>query len=90
MKKNYNFTIQLRCHVCGSTDIEITDDKSFGKCNKCNKVFHGGLDELKELNQAQIQDEIDAKKEEIQKDFEKEVHDMFKKAFKGNKYIKFK
>ena len=65
MKKNYNFTIQLRCPVCGSTDIEITDDKSFGKCNKCNK-------------------------EEIQKDFEKEVHDMFKTAFKGNKYIKFK
>lgn len=90
MKKNYNFTIQLRCPVCGSTDIEITDDKSLGKCNKCNKVFHGDLDELKELNQAQIQDEIDAKKEEIQKDFEKEVHDMFKKAFKGNKYIKFK
>ena len=90
MKKNYNFTIQLRCPVCGSTDIEITADKSLSKCNKCNKVFHGGLDELKELNQAQSQDERDAKKEEIQKDFEKEVHDMFKKAFKGNKYIKFK
>ena len=90
MKKNYDFTVQLRCPVCGSTDIDITEDKSYGKCNMCNKEFPGGYDELVELNQAHIQDEVDAKKEEIQKDLEKDIHDMFKKAFKGNKYIKFK
>ena len=86
MKKNYDFTVQLRCPVCGSTDIDITDDKSYGKCNMCNKEFPGGYDELVELNQAHIQDEVDAKKEEIQKDLEKDIRDMFKKAFNGNKY----
>lgn len=90
MKKDYSITVQLRCPVCGSTDIDVTDDKTYGKCNLCNKEFPGGYDEIVELNQANIQDEIDAKKEEIQKDLEKDVHDMFKKAFKGNKYIKFK
>lgn len=89
MKKNYDFTVQLRCPVCGSTDLDITEDKSYGKCNMCNKEFSGGYDELVELNQAYIQDEVDAKKDEIQKDLEKDIHDMFKKAFKGNKYIKF-
>ena len=52
--------------------------------------LQGGYDELVEENQAYIQDEVDAKKEEIQKDLEKDIHDMFKKAFKGNKYYKIK
>ena len=90
MKKNYDFTVQLHCPICGSTDIDITEDKSFGKCNICNKVFPGGYDELVELNQAHIQDELDAKSKEIQKDLEKELTERFKKAFKGNKYIKIK
>lgn len=88
MKNNYDFTVQLRCPVCGSTDIDITDDKSYGKCNRCNREFPGGYDELVELNQFNIQEEIDAKKEEIQRDLEIDIHDMFKKAFKGNKHIK--
>lgn len=90
MKKDYSFTVQLRCPVCGSTDIDVTDDKTYGKCNLCNKEFPGGYDEIVDLNQANIQDEIDARKEEIQKDLEKDVTERFKKAFKGNKYIKIK
>lgn len=88
MKKNYNFTVQLRCPICGSTDIDVTEDKTYGKCNMCNKEFLGGYDELVELNQAYIQAEIDAKKEEIVKDAEQDIKDIFKRAFKGNKYIK--
>lgn len=90
MRKDYGFTVQLRCPVCGSTDIELTDDKTYGKCNLCNKEFSGGYDEIVELNQGNIQDEINAKKEEIKKDLEKEITDRFKKAFKGSKFIKFK
>lgn len=90
MKKNYNFSVQLRCPICGSTDIDIAEDKSYGKCNMCNKEFPGGYDELVELNQAHIQEEVNAKKEEIQKDLEKEINERIKKAFKGNKHFKIK
>ena len=90
MKKNYNFSVTLRCPVCGSADIELSDDKSYGKCTICNKEFPGGYDELVELNQAAIDAAVEDKKSEIAKDFEKELHDRLKKAFKGNKFIKIK
>ncbi len=90
MKKNYSFSVPLRCPICGSTDIEITEDKTFGKCNMCNKEFPGGYDELVELNQASIEAALEDKKTEIQEDFEKDLKNMFKKAFKGNKNIRIK
>ena len=51
-----------------------------------NDVFYSsesGYDELVSLNQANIQEEIDAMKVEVKEDLEKDIHDMFKKAFKG-------
>ena len=48
MKKNYNFSVTLRCPVCGSTDIDLSEDMTYGKCNMCNKEFPGGYDELVE------------------------------------------
>lgn len=90
MKKNYNFSVTLRCPVCGSTDVDISDDKSFGKCNMCNKEFPDGYDELVELNQANIQEELDEMKAEVKEDAEKYLRESLKKAFKGNKFIKFK
>lgn len=90
MKKNYNFRVTLRCPICGSDDIELSEDKSYGKCNMCDKEFPGGYDELVELNQATINAAVEEKKEEIAKDFEKELYDSLKKAFKGSKAIKFK
>ena len=90
MKKDYSFSVKLRCPVCGSTDIDLSEDKTYGICKMCNKEFPGGYDELVELNQAIIEAAVDEKKEEITKDLEKELHDRFKKAFKGSKYIKIK
>lgn len=90
MKRNYDFSVQLRCPICGSSDIDVTEDKTYGKCNMCNKEFPGGYNELVELNQANIQNEIEAKEAEIKKDVEKDIHDMFKKAFRGNKFFKIK
>ena len=90
MKKNYIFSVTLKCPVCGSTDIELSDDKSYGKCILCNKEFPGGYDELVELNQATIDAALECKKAEIEQDIEKELHDRLKKAFKGSKYIKIK
>lgn len=91
MKKSYDNTIQLRCIVCGSAeDFESNEDKTYIKCKKCNKEYPGGYDELVELNQALIQEELEDTKAEIKKDLEKDIHDVFKKAFKGSKIINLK
>ena len=91
MKNDYSRTIQLRCVVCGSdNDFECNEDKSYIKCKKCNREYFGGYDELVEQNQANIQDEVGVMKMEIKEDWEKDIHEMFKNAFKGNKHIKFK
>ena len=90
MKDNYNKSIQLRCITCGDTDFEFNDNKSWIKCNRCGKEYNGGYDELVELNQENINQEIEKTKEEVGNDLQKEMTDMFKKAFKGNKNIKFK
>lgn len=90
MKKNYSFSVTLRCPVCGSTDIVLSDDKSHGKCTMCNKEFPGGYDELVELNQATIDAAVENKKVEIAKDVEKELHDRLKEVFKGSRNIKIK
>ena len=91
MKKDYNKNIRLRCVVCGSdSDFESNEDKTYIKCTKCNREYLGGYDELVKLNQALIDEEVEATKQEVKEDLEKEIHEMLKKAFKGNKYIKIK
>ena len=91
MKKSYDRSIQLRCVVCGSADdFEFNEDKTYIKCKKCNREYPGGYDEHVELNQAHIQEELDDMKAEVKQDAAKYLQDSLKKAFKGNKFIKFK
>jgi len=45
---------------------------------------------LVELNEETISEGLEAFKAEVRDDIEKDITDMFKKAFSGNKYIKFK
>ena len=91
MKKNYNRSISLRCVVCGSADhFEYNDDKTYVKCTLCNREFLGGQEELQEMNEAMITEEVESIKEEVSKDVAKELTEMFKQAFRGNKHIKFR
>lgn len=91
LKDNYNYSISLRCIVCGRDDcFESNEDKSHIKCTNCGKEYFGGRDELIEYNNEQIQESIDQKKKEITSDVKKEILDMIKKAFAGNKNIKIK
>lgn len=85
MKQSYN--VKLRCATCGCDDqFEFNEDKSYVKCAFCNREYLGGIEELKELNMHVFE----AVKEQIQEDVSKHIHDELKKAFRGNKYIKFK
>lgn len=90
MKDSYNKDVLLRCITCGDTEFEFNDDKSWIKCIRCGREYDGGQDELIELNQKAINDELEDSKEEILKDLKKNVSEMFKESFKGNKYLKFK
>lgn len=91
MKKDYSKSIQLRCVVCGSdSDFECNEDKSYIKCNKCNREYLSGYDELVELNKGFIDEEIERTKEEVANELQNEITSMLKKTFKGNKYFKIK
>lgn len=90
MKDGYFKSIQLRCITCGGEDFDFNEDKSYIKCNLCNREYLGGYDELVELNEETIAEGVEAFKAEVSKDIEEDIHDMFKNAFKGNKFIKIK
>ena len=91
MKDNYSFNIRLRCVVCGSEDnFECNEDKSYIKCTNCGKEYFGGYDELVECNQELIAEAKELVVDEIDKDLQKDINSLFKNAFKGNKFMKFK
>ncbi len=82
-----NYTVKLRCATCGCDDhFEFNDDKSYIKCTMCNREYLGGIEELKELNE-EVFDEL---KGQIAVDAKSYIQDELRKAFKGNKFIKFK
>ncbi len=90
MKDSYSKSITLRCITCGGEDFEFNEDKSYIKCNLCNREYLGGYDELVELNEEAITESIEVFQAEVTSDIEKDITDMFKKAFSGNKFIKIK
>jgi len=90
MKDNYKKDIQLRCATCGGEDFNFNEDKSYIKCNLCNREYYGGYDELVEFNQKNIKEVVEDMKSEVQKDLQKEFSDILKNAFKGSKYVKIK
>ncbi|MEF9479270.1 hypothetical protein OWR28_17390 [Chryseobacterium sp. 1B4] len=90
MKENYNFSINLRCQTCGNSDFEYNEDRTWVKCNNCNREYNGGYDELVEANKSEINDEVSRMKNEVTKDLQKDINKMLKNAFSGNKNIRFK
>lgn len=82
-----NYQIKLRCATCGSDDhFEFNDDQTYIKCTMCNREYLGGIEELKELNEETFAE----LKEQIADDAKSYIQEELRKAFKGNKYIKFK
>lgn len=80
MKNDYSKTIRLQCATCGAEDFFETNEQSgLIICLKCNRVYNGGYDELVELNQKRIADELELTKEEVKRDLDREIKNMFKK-----------
>lgn len=65
--------ISLKCASCKSADFEYNDDKTYIKCNFCNREYIGGYDELVDLNQNEIDNALKIKKKEIEKDVMREL-----------------
>lgn len=81
MKQNYNKHIKLLCATCGSGDFFEKNEKTdVITCKKCNRIYHGGYDELVELNQKNINSEVESMKQEVKKDIIKDLNSMFKKT----------
>ncbi len=90
MKEQYHREIRLICATCGGDEFEYNDDKTYVKCKCCNREYLGGYDELVEYNRENIYQNVDIMVDEVTEDLSVEMTQMFKDAFKGNKYIKFK
>jgi RNase P subunit RPR2 len=79
LKDDYSKQIVLRCMTCGATYAFETCEKNGSiTCKKCNRVYHGGKEELVRLNEALIADEQELLVEEVTKDIGKEIQKMFK------------
>jgi len=79
-------TVSLLCARCGQGDFDHNEDKSWVECNNCDREYPGGINELAEFNQSNIQEAVNDLGQSLVDDFAKKMESKFKK----NKYIKFK
>ena len=90
--EKYNRNINLLCPTCGSSDFSYEQgaDETIEvmKCASCDREFT--KDELMRENSENINEHFSEIKSEASKDMAKELKDSLKKAFRGNKNIKFK
>lgn len=85
MKDSYDKSIKLVCITCGDSNFDYNEDKTWIKCNRCDRHYDGGYDELVELNQENIDNELENTKSEIKADLQEDLNKIFKKAFKNRK-----
>lgn len=81
-----NISVALYCQTCGNSDFEHNEDKSYVKCKVCEREYLGGIDELAEYNQENIQNAVNDLGNNLVDDFAKKLESKFK----NNKFIKFK
>jgi len=78
--------VTLYCPTCGQSDFDHNLEKTWLKCNNCEREFNNGLNELAEYNQQVIEEATDEFGTKLLKDFSKDLE----RKFKNNKFIKFK
>jgi hypothetical protein len=86
MKKDYSRKIGLFSPLCASEIFSYDDEKedSLVECLDCKKTFT--RDEIREANQENIANNVEAVEKEIMRDIESHL----KKILKGNKHFKIK
>lgn len=86
---NYNRSIPLNCPTCGSTEFGSDhEEASLVTCQSCGKTLT--RDELVDENGENIAEHVNEVKAQVLKDVTEELRNTIKKAFKGNKNIRFK
>ncbi|MGG6101254.1 ECs_2282 family putative zinc-binding protein [Pantoea allii] len=78
--EKYNRNIILLCPVCGNSEMEHVEESEIVRCIDCGKELT--KDELIQENGASIDAHVNEIKKELTHDIEKQLKDMFKKAFK--------
>lgn len=86
MSSNYKTSISLACQTCGGEDFYFNDDKSYVKCNTCNREYFGGYDELVQVNKQRAQAAVERLGKMMLSDAEKNL----KKKLRKFKSIKLK
>ena len=84
---DYRSKVSLHCPSCNCSSFNTVD--SIITCSNCNRTFT--RQQLEDANSKRIKQHIDnVVKKEVLPDFNKQLKDNLKKAFRGNPYIKIK
>jgi uncharacterized Zn finger protein (UPF0148 family) len=86
----YTRTISLNCPTCNCTQFSSSEDGTSEviTCSSCGRVLT--RDELLRENSENISAHTDEVKSQVIKDVSKQLHDVLRDAFKGNKNIRIK
>lgn len=90
MKDKYNIKVSLQCITCGGEKFDYNEDKTYAKCQTCNREYLNGYDELVELNEQQINAATEKLGNEIAIDAMNDITKSFKNAVKNSKIFKIK
>lgn len=86
MKDQYKSKVSLQCATCGGEQFHFNDDKSYIKCELCNRAYPGGYDELVAVNQDIINQGVRGMTDRVTAELKADIA----KLFKGNKNIKLR
>lgn len=86
--EKHNQKVTLNCPICGNTLMQVDKETEKVTCSDCGVSFE--YDQIVDENGENINSYIEDMGEKVRDDLAKELSDTLKKAFKGNKNIRFK
>ncbi|EME2733348.1 TPA: hypothetical protein SMM80_002770 [Proteus mirabilis] len=86
--EKYNRKVTLNCPICGNTLMLVDEETEKVTCSDCGVSFEH--DEIINENGENINSHIEDMAKKAKDDLAKQLNETLKKAFKGNKNIRFK
>lgn len=77
MKDSYDRSMSMQCPTCGGESFEHDEDKPDVRCVRCGLTMTKA--ELREANEARIEEEVETLKAEVLSDVKADFAKMFKK-----------